>query len=546
LRTVELDTGRDKRGRGFRFKVNGFPIFAKGANWLPPDSFAARVTPGDLSFYIRSAARANMNMLRVWGGGCYESDTFYDLCDEQGILVWQDCCFTAMTYPLDAPDFTDALAPELEYNVKRLRHHASLALWCGNDGIRAMSEARGGRLRKYRKAEDDFFNKTLPALIRQWDNATPYRPGSPASGERNVAANSLNYGDARLRAGKRASAPFGRRAARFCSAFGLESPPTEKTLLTFTDDVDLGVNDPVMRAHRKSGRGRGGMLLHILDRYRNPASTEDFTYLAQIAQAEATRRAVEAWRRDAFCGGALYWHYNDCWPAVSCSGIDYGRGYKALQYMARNFFAMLCVSADIRRGRTDLYVVNDYPAQQSVTLSWRLKDFDSWIIAHGERKMLVEPHSVRLAESLKYSALMKGKRRRGVYLVVELTRGDRLIGKQTHFLVKEKHVRLRKGTAQAAVSQQDGITTLRLTSRMFMRHVYVKTPCAAGPLSDNFFDLESGIPKKITFVTKDGVSTNEIEKSLLIRSLTDVGTKGSALTDFLIRAFIRMLPRRRH
>ncbi|PKN89798.1 MAG: hypothetical protein CVU45_05815, partial [Chloroflexi bacterium HGW-Chloroflexi-7] len=299
LRTIRLDNGPDQWGRNFRFLVNEVPIFAKGANYIPNDVFLPRVSPETYEFIVKSAADANMNMLRVWGGGYYESDTFYELCDEYGILVWQDFAFACAEYPLGDSTFLENVKLEVIDNVRRLRHHASLALWCGNNEIKMMSMSFK---KPRRKSHDAFFFYQLKEWVSAEDSQTPYWSSSPSSSAPEIAANSLKDGDTHLWHvwhGLQPLESFRNYPTRFCSEFGVESLPNMLTIRSFTNAEKPTLFDPVMQLHQKSIGGNEKMLFYVLSKYRNPSTLESFIYLSQLIQSETVRMATEFWRRNS-------------------------------------------------------------------------------------------------------------------------------------------------------------------------------------------------------------------------------------------------------
>ncbi|MCG8480879.1 MAG: glycoside hydrolase family 2 protein, partial [Spirochaetales bacterium] len=375
LRTLELDTARDEWGRNFRFVINGVPIFAKGANWIPSDSFIGRTTPEDLRYLLHSARETNMNMVRVWGGGYYGSDDFYDLCDELGLLVWQDFAFACSPYPLYDPQFRESVRCEVVDNVRRLRHHPSLALWCGSNEIDMMAML-WKRHKKIHRATREFFHDILPRWVGEEDAVTPYWPGSPSSGINRPKPNALHEGDTHLWQVWHGLMPielFGKMPTRFCSEFGMESLPSRNAIAQFSADEDLSLFDPVMLAHQKSAGGNQKMLFYLLAKYRKPTSLDDFIYLSQIVQSETIREATEGWkRRIGRCNGALYWQLNDCWPVASWAGIDYSKTWKAVFYRSASVYRMISANLTREGGRVAIYLVNEYPDLRTLDCEYRI------------------------------------------------------------------------------------------------------------------------------------------------------------------------------
>lgn len=545
LRTIELDTSSDQWGHNFQFIINGVPIFVKGSDWIPSDSFVTRTSAKDLEFYIKSAKDANMNMLRVWGGGYYESDTFYELCDQYGILVWQDFAFACMAYKLFDEVFLENVHLEVLDNVRRLRHHASLALWCGNNEIEPISMLWKKEKKLYQSGIDFFYN-VLPEWVAQVDHTTPYWPGSPSGnkGEGGKNSNGSAEGDTHLWQVWHGMFPiesFEKYPTRFCSEFGMESLPSMETVRSFTDETDINIFSPVMLSHQKSAGGNQKMLFYILSKYRNPETLGDFIYLSQLIQSETIRVATEGWRRQMDrCHGSLYWQFNDCWPVASWAGIDYRKQFKAVQYRARHFNQMSCVSAELSRNRADIYVINDYPSAFNGILQWTLSDFQGNIIDCGESPANVDSCSALQIQSLRYKDILQGFVSNEVVLGLHLSEDGQIISKQTCLLVPDKEAKLETPIITKSLIIDGSNAVLTLQSDVFARHVYVNVPGVDTPLSDNFFDLEVGQVFCIQFSVPDGVDQTLLEQKIQIKSLVDVKAKGSRFKDGWIRLAMRL------
>ncbi|MCC8022494.1 MAG: glycoside hydrolase family 2 protein [Clostridiales bacterium] len=318
LRTIVLSKAKDVHGTNFCSQGTGGASFAKGANWIPADCFSPRISRAVLEQRIRAMKRANMNMVRVWGGGFYESDDFYELCDRYGILVWQDMCFACSGYPFALDDFKENVFREIRDNVMRLRHHASLALWCGNNEIESMSAAWSYR-RGIIRDTGEFFYKILPNWVRKFDDVTEYWSCSPSSGEYMKNINSDDFGDTHLWNvwhGMRSVQFYRKRYTRFCSEFGLQSYPSMNCLREVIPEDQRYLKSTALDAHQKCGDGDTKMLYYVNKRFWEPKEFKDLVYLTQLAQLECIRDATEHWRRNrGRCNGALYWQLNDCWPA---------------------------------------------------------------------------------------------------------------------------------------------------------------------------------------------------------------------------------------
>nr|WP_210529490.1 glycoside hydrolase family 2 protein [Rubellimicrobium arenae] len=358
LRRMELVSEPDAAGRSFGVRVNGRMVFAKGANWIPADALAGRITEAATRDLLQSAVAANMNMIRVWGGGRYEPDSFYDACDELGLMVWQDFMFSCNLYP-STPDFLAEVDAEVRENVARMHHHACLALWCGdNELIGALTwfpESRNDRDRYL--VSYDRLNRTIETALRETDPHANWWPSSPSPGPLNFrdAWHEDGSGDMHFWSVWHEGKPFEHYrdvAPRFCSEFGFQSYPSMEVIRTFAGPEDWNIASPVLESHQRNNSPDGGpggnpRIASTLFRYfRWPERFEDFVWLSQVQQGLAIKTAVTDWRaKKPHCQGALYWQLNDTWPVASWSSLDYGGGWKVLHHMARAFFAPVTVSA---------------------------------------------------------------------------------------------------------------------------------------------------------------------------------------------------------
>ncbi|MEL6680274.1 MAG: glycoside hydrolase family 2 protein, partial [Pseudomonadota bacterium] len=366
LRQIELITDPDEAGARFGLRVNGREIFAKGANWIPADALPGRISREGVQCLLQSAVDANMNMIRVWGGGRYEPDFFYDLCDEMGLLVWQDFMFACNLYP-STPDFLAEVEAEVADVVSRLCHHACIALWCGdNELIGALTwfeESLNDRDRYL--VSYDRLNRTLETTLKRVKPDANWWPSSPSPGV-------LSFGDAWHEDGAgdmhfwsvwhegRDFEHYRDISPRFCSEFGFQSYPSMDVVRSFAEPRDFNIAAPVLESHQKNQGGNARIAETIFRYFRFPSAFDDFVYLSQVQQGLAIKTAVDHWRSlKPHCLGALYWQLNDTWPVASWSSLDYGGGWKLLHHMARRFFEPLTVVAVPQGEEVVLRGVND-------------------------------------------------------------------------------------------------------------------------------------------------------------------------------------------
>ncbi|MBN1933824.1 MAG: glycoside hydrolase family 2 protein, partial [Anaerolineae bacterium] len=398
LRTLELRREPDQWGESFTFVVNGVPVFAKGSNWIPADSFPTRLTDQFMEHLIWSAAEANQNMLRVWGGGLYEEERFYDLCDRYGVLVWQDFIYSCSIYPMGDAAFLDNARIEAEENIKRLRHRASLALWCGNNEMEWGWYGWGWDRPEHKdlkEAYDRFFHRLLPAWIDEFDPDTPYWPSSPSSNIPFDDPGSQLRGDAHywdVWHGRRPFTAYRGQYPRFMSEFGFQSLPPLRTVATYAEEKDRNMTSYIMEHHQRSGSGNGLMIAQMTDTFRMPKDFASLVYLSLILQAEGIRYGVEHWRRAmARVSGTLIWQLNDCWPVASWASIDYFGRWKALHYAAKRFYAPLLLSVEDNGVSMGVHVTSDLTEGWQGMVRWSLETLGGEVLEAGEEAVAAKP-----------------------------------------------------------------------------------------------------------------------------------------------------------
>jgi beta-mannosidase len=550
LREIELRQQEDAWGKSFSFVVNGVPVFCKGANWIPADSFPTRVTGERYEKLIRSAAEANHNMLRVWGGGYYEDDCFYDLCDRYGILVWQDFMFACYTYPLDDPAYVDTVRCEVHDNIHRLRHHACLALWCGNNEIETMAPSLGW-LKKFSgpmQGYENFFYHILPQIVSSEDPGRPYWPSSPSSNDVFQSPNGEKNGDAHLWNVYHAFRPpeyYRKQNPRFASEFGMQSLPPMETLASFTATDDLrtakDVQRPVMRLHQRAKAGNSKLVWYIAQRFRLPRSLDGLIYLSQVLQAEAIRIGVEHWRRHPDrTAGALYWQLNDCWPVISWAGIDYYGRWKALMYASRRFFAPLALSVEevTEKGqrRVNVWLSNDLPAGWEGRLCWTLETLDGEVLEGGNQQVRVGPVS---AECVLQKDFAKAQTRtqkkvdwRKTVFIAELwtpqtVEGETRLAIQVTSFGPEKNMPFSDPALQTRTEMQEDRLVITVQAKRLARFIELSLPGGDARFSDNFFDLPAGRSQTVECLLPPGWMAEEASAALRIRSLVDIKPRHS-------------------
>jgi beta-mannosidase len=545
LRQLELCQDPDEWGSRFTFIVNGVPIFAKGADWIPADSFPTRLTPKRYERWIQDCAAANMNMLRVWGGGYYEDEAFYDLCDRYGILVWQDFMFACAAYPLDEPEFVENVHLEVQDAVRRLRHRACLALWSGNNEIE-MLWGLWKRHKSLTAACKNFFYQQLPSWVSKLDPDHSYWPSSPSSGRFMHKTNSDNFGDTHLWQVWHGLKPFTyyrRRFTRFASEFGLEALPAIETINGFAGTQDVSMESPVMLHHQRSIGGNAKILYYLTDRFSLPSTFSDLVYLTQIQQAEAIRIGVEHWRRNRpRCSGALYWQLNDCWPVTSWASIDYEGRWKALQYAARRFNAPVALSLEDQGSRIRAFVSNDFPFAWHGYWRWSLETLEGEKVEAGKNDVTVSPVSAACLCEFDFTEAIRKHGATQLVFIARLYDSRQCLSSQTALFVKEKKINFPDPQLHWEMIQDEDGLAISISANALARFVWLRLEGADIIFGDNFFDLPACERVQVHCPLPDGWTVERARHSLHVRSLADVIPGRSKASDTFKHLLLGLKP----
>jgi beta-mannosidase len=526
LRTIELRQQPDQWGKSFTFIVSGVPIFAKGSNWIPADSFPERITYQQLYFLLKSAVDTHQNMLRVWGGGFYEEEMFYDICDELGILVWQDFIFSC-NVPTGRRAIFENVRQEVIQNVKRLRHRTSLALWCGNnemeEGIEAWANFRIDEFDNLKDGYDRFFHKILPEWVHALDPDHNYWPSSPSSDTPFENVNGQEQGDAHYWKVWHGRLPFSAYRTvypRFMSEFGFQSLPPMETIKTYAEEQDWNMTSYVMEHHQRHASGNGLIIGQMSDHFRMPRDFESLVYLTMVLQAEGIRFGVEHWRRNMDrVKGTLYWQLNDTWPVASWSSIDYFGRWKALHYAARRFYAPVLLSMCEDGTQVDVHVTSDLLTTWEGTVQWSLVTLSGQVVEKGEEAVVAEPLSDRKIVRLIFS-LTTDEMREAV-LLVELHQGDHMITRAVTAFAPNKHLKLADPNLSVQVEAQGELAEISVSAQSFARFVEISVAGADIVFSDNYFDIPAGQTVKVTCPLPTGWSSGQLQSSFSVRSVYD-------------------------
>lgn len=520
LRTVRVVMDDDEHGKSFYFVVNGKPMFAKGANFIPDDALLPNVTQERYKRIFEDVKAANMNLLRVWGGGIYEDDEFYDEADRNGILIWQDFMFACSSYPHD-PLFVGRVESEAEYNIKRLRGHASLAMWCGNNEIYEAMRYWGWQ-RKYsaeafaemERGYNVLFRELLPQMVERLDGTRFYMHSSPY--EANWGRpNSWKTGDSHNWGtwhGRKPFESFDTDVPRFMSEYGFQAFPEMKTIRTFAEEKDFELESPVMNAHQKADIGNALIRQTMRLYYRVPEKFEDLVYVGLVLQGQGIRHGIEAHRRNRpYCMGSLFWQLNDSWPVVSWSGIDYYGNWKALMYQSKRAFAPILINAIKEGDDLCVYLVSDeLQDHDGVRLDVELMDFDGK--AHGkwtQSGMLAANSSVLFMK--KRAGELQGKLSAAnslLHFTLKAKNGATLADDVFYFAYP-KDQKLPEANIETSVRRRGDAIEMTLKTDKLARDIFVEVPVQGVRFTDNFFDLLPDQRKKITITSPEGHLLND-------------------------------------
>ncbi len=537
LRTVEVvqEPDPDGKGKSFYFKINGIKVFAKGANYIPNDAFVTRVTPADYEKIIKSAADAHMNMLRLWGGGIYEYDIFYELCDKYGIMVWHDFMFACSMYP-GGEDFFENIRQEAIDNVKRLRNHPCIVLWCGNNEIEtAWAEGHEnmgwGWKQRYSPQQrkelwsnyQKIFSDILPAVVKQYGNGIFYWPSSPTAGD-DIATYESRSGDMHYWGvwhGLHPFDDFNKYLGRFMSEYGFQSFPEFKTVQKYALPEDYDITSPVMAAHQRSSIGNLRIKQYMADWYREPKDFPTFLYVSQILQAEGIKHAIYAHRRNMpYVMGSLYWQINDCWPVASWSSIDYYKRWKALHYYVTKAFQESIVIPYLTSDSLKIYVASDRQKPHQATLQLNLVDFKGQVKWKTQVPVKILPNQGILAYSEEIKKVLNTYEPENYMLVVDLIADKQVKSTDNLYFVRPMKLNLQKPTIKTTINKiGTNSYEIKLTTDYLAKNVFLSLPNTDGFFSDNYFDLIPG--RDLTIQLTEVPENIDVEKELQIITLID-------------------------
>lgn len=518
IRSLKIVRDNDAEGKSMYVLLNGIPVFMKGSNYIPLDNFQNRVTTEKYEYYVKAAAESNMNMLRVWGGGNYEADIFYDMCDKYGILVWQDIMFACGMFPVD-DEFIKTVQQEVSQNVKRLRNHPCIALWNGNNENEMSWFAWGWKdlyneqdQKIYVKNMNKLFYDIVPNAIYESDTTRYYHPTSPNTyyNDIPIAMGDVHYWDTK---GDAPLSSYNTFIGRFMSEYGFQSYPEMKTIEKFTQEWERNKTSEVLFAHNRAKNdntrdpnfGNNVIEKKMKAYYEIPQNFESYVILSQILHAKATKIAIEAHRRNMpFCMGTLFWQLNDCWPAVSWSSIDFYGNWKAAQYAAREAYKTIIAPVIIEDGKLRVYIVSDSLNDTKAKLNLKIMSMNGKSLFTKSENITISGNTSKIYFESDTLQLLKNVDIRDVVFVVEVKDGEKLLASNNFNFVPEKEMNLGKPSFKTKTTQNGDQISITIKSDIFAKNVFLNFPDAEGFFNNNCFDLLPGEESRINFSVKSG------------------------------------------
>lgn len=503
IRSLKVVHQPDKDGHTFYIELNGRPVFAKGANYIPSDNFLPRVTPENYKRTILDAAGVNMNMLRVWGGGIYENDVFYDLCDEHGIMIWQDFMFACSMYPAEGA-LLDNIHQEAVDNVKRLRNHACIALWCGNNECQDAWLGWGWKCEIERQNKEyadkiwaqyrQQYHVTLPGVVREYAPGTFYWPSSPFAFEGEMSG--TTDGDRHYWSvwhGKAPISDYDSEKSRFFSEYGFQSFPefdSVKRYAPYPEDWDI--RSEVMMSHQRGGDHANGLIeTYLLNEYKKPRDFRAFLYMNHVLQGDAIKTAIESHcRQMPYNMGTLFWQHNDCWPVASWASRDYYGRWKAQHYYVRKAYDDILISSVVEGDDLKVYAVSDRLENTSGRLQLQVCQFDGTVVHHWGKSVGISGNDSRVCFSAPLAKLLEGANRGTVYVRVDYTDKSGRVYHNNYCLGKQKDMDYPKVDLQTEVRSIEGGYEVTVSADKFARAVCLSVADNESVYSDNYFDVQ--------------------------------------------------------
>jgi beta-mannosidase len=520
IQMVELVDKPDKQGRAFFFKVNGLPLFIKGSNYVPMDNFVTRINHDRNLKLLQDAASVNMNMLRVWGGGVYPDNDFFEICDSLGLLVWQDFMFAGSMYPFDN-DFYTNVEQEAREQIIRLRSHPSLALWCGNNEVdEGFHNWKWEQSLNWTDADSvaiwngylELFEKRIPAIVSKLDPKRAYWPSSPSIGW--GRSESMTQGDSHYWGvwwGEQPFEKYEEKVGRFMSEFGFQGMPSMETIASFTDANSLSLDDPILQAHQKNARGKLLIDKYMEAEYPVPEKLDEYVYVSQLLQAGGITKAIEAQRRKMpYCMGTLYWQLNDSWPSISWSSIDYFGRWKALHYRLKDAFADVMISFEKDEDSLKIFVISDLKRGIVGNLRLSMFSFTGDSLGYLLKNQVIHPHTSEMVLKGPMSFFNQMAPPERSFLLFELLEKEKVIASKVYFFNQPKDLQLDNIEPVIQSVNTDNGVLITVSSNSLLKDLMLRSNDTEGRFEENFIVILPGKERAILFHPSGKIAVDDL------------------------------------
>ncbi len=525
LRTITVRRDKDQWGESFGFEINGKVIFAKGANFIPEDCILGRCDKARTGYLLQSCVDANFNCIRVWGGGIYQYDWFYDLCDELGIIVWQDFMFACAVYNLTS-SFEENIRAEITDTIKRLRNHACLGIWSGNNEMEsAWCDWGIPQDEKLRQDYITMFERIIPELLEKYNPDTFYWPSSPSSGGGFVEPGSSDKGDAHywdVWHGRKPFEAFEQQNFRYASEYGFQSLPSMKTINTFAAEEDLNITSSIMEKHQKSPDGNITLMNYLLMYYLNPSSFENTVYASQVLQADCLETAIMHWRNnEGRCLGSTYWQLNDCNPVISWSTIDYYGRWKAAHYVVKRAYAPVIAAAKKVYNGVDFHVISEKEDCEELDFEYRVIDSYGNEIT-SDKSTVITAYGCNIKAAHLDTDIFNSGQLSKYIIEYKISHNDEIIDSRTMLLVRPKQFEFVKPVYDIHFTEDDLNYYISISSNVYAKRVGIEFESIDAVLSDNYFDLLPGDIKSISIGKKAKYRLEQLQNEIIVKSVYDI------------------------
>ncbi len=545
LKDIRFEEEEVDSYKKFGIVLNGEKVFVKGVTLMPLDSMSSLFNKKKMESYLDSIININANLIRVFAGNGYMPDEFYTMCDERGIMVWQDMPFAGMIYPFENQDFSANVDKEIKYNVIKLHYHPSVVLLCGSYDMEHKLSRTFGK-KPLKGAIFDVFYKKIPERIKNMGCGFLYIPSSPLSGKFCDKVNNYKNGITNMWevwGGMRSMQKLGKHTPRFCGEFGMPSMPSSNVFDEFISKKQFTISGLELEKRQKYRDGNNKMLYYISSRFRVPRSMSDLIYYSQLTQAEYYTEMIEHLRRNmSKCRGVIMTSLNDCWAGIDCSGIDYLGHYKAVMYKLKKVFSPILMTVTCNKGVVKVDLSSDVNISEECNLNWRIEDFDGIVMSNGELNVEIAGNQNSTIATLDLKEVVTGKEREIVFVAQLTDKSGRIIAAEDFLFVQNKLAMLPDPKLKVSVVCKKGIAKISIQAEKFARYVALSMENIKTPFSNNYFDIMAGGRAEIT-IPVGKMKEQEVLEKLRIKSVANIDSKGNVIRDIAKNTGVLLAPK---